>query len=109
MITSTGDLPTVPIGANQWVRAKSDQSAFEAATIYNQPDWNITDSSDLGYILNKPTIPTVAARTFASPTRSLNTAFLISSTRDAQVSYSVDIATSVSLSGGAVGTVYLRY
>lgn len=48
-------------------------------------------------------------RSFATPTRSLNTAFQISTTRDALVSYSVDIATSVSLVGGAVGTVFIEY
>lgn len=48
-------------------------------------------------------------RIFATPSRSLNSAFQISAYRDADVSYSVDIATSVSLSGGAVGTVFLEY
>jgi len=48
-------------------------------------------------------------RSFASPSRSVNTAFQISTTRDAAVSYTVDISTTVSLSGGAVGTVYLEY
>lgn len=49
------------------------------------------------------------ARSFAAPTRSLNTAFQVSTTRDSLVSYSVDIATSVSLSGGATGTVFVEY
>lgn len=50
-----------------------------------------------------------ASHSFANPSRSLNTAFQISTTRDSKVAYSVDIATSVSLSGGAVGTVFLEY
>lgn len=41
--------------------------------------------------------------------RSLNSAYQISATKGSMVSYSVDIATSVSLSGGAVGTVFLEY
>lgn len=49
------------------------------------------------------------AMSFANPARTLNSAFQISSTRAAFVNYSVDIATSVSLIGGQVGTVYLEY
>lgn len=58
---------------------------------------------------NKPTIPTIPTRSFTSPTRPLNTAFQISTTQDAIVSYSVDISASLSLLAGATGTVYLRY
>lgn len=54
------------------------------------------------------TLPTVAARSFAYPTRSLSTCFQISSTRDAQVSYGVDISTTVTLGGTPQGTVFLR-
>lgn len=49
------------------------------------------------------------ARVFSAPGRSLNTVFQPSTTRDTLVSYSVDIAASLSLSGGTTGTVYLRY
>lgn len=49
------------------------------------------------------------SRSFSSPTRSLNSSFQISTTRDCLVNYSIDIATVVSLSGGAVGTVFLEY
>jgi hypothetical protein len=54
------------------------------------------------------TLPTVAARSFSYPTRALATCFQISSTRDAQVSYGVDISTTVTLGGSPQGTVYLR-
>lgn len=48
-------------------------------------------------------------RSFAYQTRALNTCFQISATRDAFVSYSVDIAASIALlNPGAQGTVYLR-
>lgn len=50
----------------------------------------------------------VPARSFAYQTRSLNNCFQVSGTRDAMVSYSVDIATSLSLTTGQQGTVYLR-
>lgn len=48
-------------------------------------------------------------RTFNNPTRSLNTAFQISTTQDAQVSYAVDIAATLSLTTGQTGTVTLQY
>lgn len=47
-------------------------------------------------------------RSFSYTTRALNTCFQVSSTRDALVTYSVDIATSLSLTSGQQGTVYLR-
>lgn len=48
------------------------------------------------------------ARSFAYQTRALNTCFQISASRDALVTYSVDIATSLSLTAGQQGTVFLR-
>jgi hypothetical protein len=48
------------------------------------------------------------ARSFNYTTRSLNTCFQVSSTRDAFVSYAVDIGTSLSLLAGQQGTVYMR-
>lgn len=47
-------------------------------------------------------------RSFNYTTRALNTCYQVSATRDAFVSYSVDIATSLSLTAGQQGTVYLR-
>lgn len=84
-------------------------------------DWSA--SSGISQILNKPTLATVAttgqysdligapsvpSRSFSYSTRSLNTCFQVSSTRDALVSYSVDIQTSLTLLAGQQGTVYLR-
>lgn len=88
MTMKTGDLvPNINLGPKQWVRVNASETDWEVCTI---PDGG-------------------ASRSFSSPSRSLNTAFQPSTTRDAQVSYSVDIATSVSLAGGAVGTVFLEY
>jgi secreted Zn-dependent insulinase-like peptidase len=109
-VTTSADLGTVAIGPKQYVRSKADLSDFEACTIYDQPDWSVTDPSSLAYIKNKPTIPTgTTTRTFNNPSRSLNTAFQISTTQDALVSYAVDISASLSLSGGQTGTVNLQY
>lgn len=54
---------------------------------------------------------TPPVKTFNSPLKilAINSIQQISTTQDAQVSYSVDIITSVSLSGGATGTVFLEY
>lgn len=48
-------------------------------------------------------------KTFNSPTRSLNSAFQISIAHNATVSYSIDIAATLSLTTGQVGTVILEY
>lgn len=52
---------------------------------------------------------TVATRSFTNPSRSLNSAFQISTTQDAIVSYTVDIAATLSLTTGQAGTVTLQY
>lgn len=49
------------------------------------------------------------ARSFNYATRAVNTCFQVSASRDALVSYAVEIVTSISLSGGSNGTVYLRH
>jgi hypothetical protein len=48
------------------------------------------------------------ARSFNYTTRALDTCFQPSTTRDVQVSYGVDILTSLTLLAGQQGTVYLR-
>lgn len=68
-----------------------------------QSDWTQTNTSSLDYIKNKP-----AARSQSSATRSFNTAFQISTTRDSLVTYSADISTSATLIGGQTGTIYLE-
>lgn len=49
------------------------------------------------------------AASYAVPSRSLNSAFQISTSRDAQVVYTVDIQVSSLLLGNAQGTVVLQY
>lgn len=83
----------------------SSKPSIPAAQV--QSDWNAV--SGLGVIANKPTIPTVNTPSFAYPTRSLNTAFQISTTQNTIVSYSVDIACTISLTTGQTGTVTLQY
>lgn len=49
------------------------------------------------------------ARSFANPARQLNTAFQISSIRDAHVTYTVDISVTSLVVAGQSGRVYLEY
>lgn len=47
-------------------------------------------------------------RSFSLRTPTLNTCFQVSATRDAHVNYAVDVSTTLTLAGGARGSVYLR-
>ncbi len=74
-----------------------------------QADWSESDTGAPGYVNNKPSIPAApAARVQAATTRTLGTGFQVDATRDSMVSYSVDIACALSLSGGQTGTVFLE-
>lgn len=55
-----------------------------------------------------PTGPTIS-QTFTNPSRALNSSFQISSTRNANVSYAVDITCTATLIGGQTGTITLQY
>lgn len=55
------------------------------------------------------TLPTVPAKTFSNTTRTLNTAFQVSTTRDAFVTYTVDISVTSLVLAGTSGRVYLEY
>lgn len=73
-------------------------------------------ASDITWSAPNMIAPTVLAslkngvtKSFGSASRSLNSAFQISSTRDSLVGYSVDIATTISLTTGQSGTVFLEY
>lgn len=70
-------------------------------------NWSVTITPDevlAAQGTNPATIPS-----FTNPTRSLNSAFQISTIRDAQVGYTVDIAATLSLTTGQTGTVTLKY
>lgn len=70
-----------------------------------QPQWLTSLIGPQGPQGPAGTSPT---RSFSYMTRSLNTCFQVSSTRDAWVVYAVDIATQSTLASGQAGTVYLR-
>lgn len=58
-------------------------------------------------VLNIPQYAS-AEKSFGYQTRALNTCFLVSASRDAAVSYGVDISASLTLTSGELGTVYLE-
>lgn len=67
--------------------------------------WGVINSTQMSSLLASQPV----ALSFANPTRSLNSAFQVSTTRAAAVSYTVDVATTLSLTGGATGTITLQY
>lgn len=70
------------------------------SSLTNKP---VLFSGSYNDLTNRP-----AARSQASATRALNSPFQISTTRDAQVAYSVEIAAVLSLSVGQQGAVVLE-
>lgn len=94
---TTGDLPpNITIGPKQWIRVNAAGTALEAALV-------VSNYADI------PDAPAIVTRSFANPTRSLNSAFQISTTQDALVSYTIDISCTMSLTSGQTGTVTLQY
>lgn len=82
-------------------------------------DWNA--ASGVSQIINKPSLSTVATtgsytdltnrpanRSQSSATRTLNTVFQVSATRDANVNYSASILNTVSLTGNSSGAIILE-
>ncbi len=80
-------------------------------TLTNGVFWEIPQPSEIQAMIAAATssLPMPVPMSFANPSRTLNSAFQVSATRASYVNYSVDIATSVSLAGGQVGTVFLEY
>lgn len=83
----------------------SDLPTFVAASTL-QADWNSSDVASVSYINNKPSS---LSPTPSSASRSLNSAFQLSATRNALVNYSVDVSCALSLTSGETGTVFLEY
>lgn len=90
----------------------------QTTLMFNSAD---TDANSSGlYFLKDPTLGSQnwlrlattnqlgASKSFSYPTRALNTAFQPSASRDASVAYSIDVACTLSLSGGQTGTVFLE-
>jgi hypothetical protein len=103
---STLGIGTIAI-ANGGTGATSASAAITAllpSQVSNSGKVLTTDGSSATW--QTPSTPT--ARTQSSASRSLNTCFLASSTRDILANYSVEIAASLSLTGGTVGNAFLE-
>lgn len=96
-------VPTIPAA-----QVNTDWNASSGkAQLLNKPSLAaVAVSGSYTDLTNKPTIPAAASQ--SSVTRSLNTAFQISSTRNAFVSYSVQLTVTASISGGQNGDVILE-
>lgn len=97
--------PTIPAA-----QVNSDWSASSGISqILNKPSLaTVATSGSYNDLSNKPTIPTVNTPAQSAASRSLNTAFQISSTRAAYVSYSVKLTVTASITGGQDGDVFLE-
>lgn len=107
--STTGKLLTASTQAqSDWTQANSSAVDF----IKNKPsipsgqiqsDWTQTNNASVDFIKNKP-----ASLSQSSASRTLNTIFQVNSTRWTEIRYSVDISTTVSLSGSQIGRVVLE-
>lgn len=108
LIDGTG---TVVAAANQSITLSTGSVAdiisatMTAAISYAAGQGYTITSADVIFALQMAAV----TRTFANPSRTLNSAFQISTTQDTQVSYAVDIAATLSLTTGQTGTVVLEY
>lgn len=84
--------------------------AYGSANSYPVTANDITWAAVIPFIASEVTsLKQTINRTYNYPTRSLNTAFQISTASDAFVSYAVDVTASLSLITGQTGLVTLQY
>lgn len=102
----TTALGFTPYSATNPAGYVTQAGARSAITLTTTGAGAATYSSATG-VLNVPNL-TPAARAQASASRSLNSAFQVSATRDSMVSYSVQITVTASIAGGQNGDVVLE-
>lgn len=77
--------------------------------ISNRPSLaTVATSGSYNDLVNKPTIPVVNTPAATNPVRTFNSAFQVSTTRNAQVQYTAQIVAAISLAVGQTGTIYLE-
>lgn len=91
------------------INSTNDAIAYIKAAIYTEAGVKGYSITDADIIANWPLTGIPGMISFTNPSRSLNTAFQISTTQNVQVSYSVSIACTLSLVTGQSGTVVLEY
>lgn len=101
-------IPTVPTNVSAFTNDSgyvNQAGARSSISLTTTGSGAATYNSSTG-VLN---VPAPVTRTYTNPTRTLNTAFQISATREAMVSYSVDITVGALLIAGTAGRVFLEY
>jgi hypothetical protein len=101
-------IPTVPTNISAFTNDSgyvNQAGARSSISLTTTGSGAATYNSSTG-VLN---VPAPTTRTYANPARTLNSAFQISATRDAMVSYAVDITVSALIVGGTSGRVWLEY
>lgn len=99
-----GFLPT-PANINQTYLMVYDGGTQQPQLV---PQATVATTGSYNDLSNKPTIPSIPSRSQTAATRSLNTAFQISTTRDTLATYSVQITVTASIAGGQNGDVILE-
>lgn len=105
-ISNKPSIPAAPVNAD-WAAGSGlaqvlNKPSIPAAQVNS--DWSA--GSGLAQILNKPTLPNTPSQSLAS--RSLNTAFQVHASRNAQVQYTVQVTVTASIAGGQNGEVVLE-
>lgn len=102
-----GDKLNIANTSGEWQKAP-----LEASNIYYVALENGTSGTNTMWaapVATADTVTGIISKSFTTTTRGLNTAFQISTTRDAQVCYSVNITVVALLIAGTSGTVFLEY
>lgn len=87
-----------------------DQNSYQTQILTAVVAYAVSQSYSIDqYIWGAGMNGLIASLSFANPSRTLNSAFQISSARAAQVSYAVEVSCALTLVTGQQGTVYLEY
>lgn len=104
-VTNNGNISNINIDNTPTLILQKNGSNIQTAvnTInFNSDDYNVTAPSS-GVAAISPRV-----RTFSNPTRSLNTNFIVSATRDSICTYTFSFTNSTTLVGGTSGRVDLQ-
>lgn len=113
-VRGDGSLATLPVGNAGTVTSITAGSGLSGGTITTSGTISLPNVGTAGNYSGVTTdaqgrVTAGTSRSFSTFTPTLNTCFQISATRDAKVSFGVDVTVSVTLGGTPKGSVYLRY
>lgn len=99
------DIPDINKG--QLLIDLSDEDE-DSSALYIMKDGSVGSQNWLRLATHNQLQAAIPARSASPASRSLDTSFQISTTRDCLVNYSVDVQTAISLISGQAGTIYLE-